>query len=311
MVNNSHLKGNASDSMKKPKLQAKKKTTKVARGSKKKGPRFSREARERARGCVDPFSDCAAGCKMMSEENQRTFTYTSLGRSTLTTNASGAAGKWFHPGLKKHLASGTVVGADIPTWGTAVDLPEVASIDSIAGKYRIVCAGLHVFSSCSSNEAKGIVMVSTGTGTVPQPGYNVDSMLYDEVVSDSLLGFDKVFIFKRLATAQVGHYEPVVSTLPHEGWDSITVTVTGCAASTNVLGFEWIYHMELLPDPITIGARVADPPPVIPPGAAQLMSAAAKKLPFGADSSAWSGIVDKVFNMDNLLLAGELALAIL
>lgn len=275
--------------------------------------KFSREDLHMIKGCVDPFSDCAVGCKLVSSDSSRTFTYTVRGKiGAITTDANGAAAAWAHPGIINTVARHDTITAGVVTWLARGNVPEAASLQGIAGKYRIVCAGVHIFASCNTDEAKGIVSVTTGNyGTSPTPSYNIDSYSYEEVYTDSLFGFDRVFGFRRLSPAQVANFEDITITEPHSGWNSITVSVSGGTASTSVLNMEYIWHIELQPDPISIGSRLADPPKPVKPGLELATANVNKELPFGSTKSGWSSVVETLITPENILSLGSYALGML
>jgi len=300
MVANKNKKGGkveqktkVSDSMQKP----------MPRTKKKKATRRPKKGNDAAKsmilGCVDPFSDCAVGCKMVSSDTSRTFTYTVRGKiSAVTTDANGAAAVWIQPGIEQCLArSFTIVGGIVTAWALPPgDIPEAASIQAIAAKYRVVCAGVHVFANCNTNEAKGTVMVTTSHNSlaVPTPSYNLSSYSYEEVQTDSLFGFDRYYGFRRLSPAQVANFESTTIALPHSGWNGITISITGGTASTALLEVEYVFHIELQPEPISIAARIADPPKEAPPGLDLAISNANKRVPFGDTITGWISTVEDI-----------------
>jgi len=265
------------------------------------------------KGCVDPFGDCAVGCKLMSSDSSRTFTYTVRGKiGAITTDAAGSCAAWAHPGVLNVAARNSTITGPLVTWLARGNVPEAASLTAIAGKYRVVCGGVHIFSSCNTDEAKGIVSVTTGNyGTGPTNNYDIDSYAYEEVHTDSLFGFDKVFGFRRLSPAQVANFEDIATTEPHSGWNSITVSVSGGTPSTSVLTMEYIWHIELQPDPITIGSRLADPPKPMKPGMDLAVANINKELPFGGSKSVWQEAVEGLVTAENLYSLGSYALGFL
>lgn len=295
MARKNESKNKVTDTMKRP-MQTKKKK----KSSSKTTPRSGKGSAVKTMilGCIDPFADCATGCKMVSSDSSRTFTYTVKGKlSAITTDANGAAAVWLQPGLDQCLARHNTIAAGIVTvWALpAGGVAELASLQAIAGKYRVVCAGIHVFSNCNTNEAKGTIQVTTGNyGLVPIPSYDLNSFTYEEVQTDSLFGFDRYYGFRRLSPAQTANFELTTVTAPHSGWNGITVSITGGTASTALLEVEYVFHVELQPDPITVGARIADPPKTALPGLALAISNANKKAPFGDTISGWVSTMEQV-----------------
>lgn len=218
-------------------------------------------------GAVDPFCTMACGCKMMDKTSSRVFTYSSKFDAGLGTDANGNAARFFTPGINDVTAGYSSITAGVVTWAAATNLPEATSLVATAAKYRIVSAGIRVYSTAAPTNASGTVKVCTiksDTSVAAPTGFNVDSFLYEEVDVGSLYQFDRSYVFRDCGTEKA-LFEDTSSTDGHAGWNSFVVCVTGGAASTTVLKVEVTIHYELQPEPITIYSRLADPPaPHIP-----------------------------------------------
>lgn len=304
-----------------PRSNGSEKKKKQPKAMKRKGkPRGSTQLRSMLRGCVDPFSTDAVGCKCITDDTHRTMTYTVRGRETMTTNPEGTGAFWFQPGVYGTSSYSNPVSGICTVWTDPAPVPESVSITNFAAKYRVVCAGLHVFAQSSLAESQGIVQITTETysddafGT-PQPvrDYNINSQSYPEVVTDSLMGFDKYVTFKRPSHGQYTVYEPLdgISVKAKAGWAGITISVSGGAPAAAVICVEYIYHLELLPDPIGIGSRIADPPSLQPPVLKSAVATAARLVPFVADTSDWQKTVTDIIESPLLWRAGEAMLTLL
>lgn len=237
----------------------------------------------------DPTCQSACGAKMMGKDSSRTFSFTHKSVVTLTTNSSGKTATWLSPGIEGVMSVPSVLGAgNVVTWDTATDLPEAASLQASASSYRVVSAGFRLFSTASPTNSSGRVQVTqtnvTGDGT--PTGFDVTSLLYEEVNTDSLYAYDKTFCFRREG-AEAEIFEPASNTSPHDGWNGIVISITGAAASTAVMQLELTFNLELQPDPITIYSRMADPPAKHVPVLESAIANVSKHITFGGDTETW------------------------
>lgn len=215
-------------------------------------------------GMVDPFCESACGCKLMDDADSRTFSYTSKSRVTVTTDANGRSAKFITPSVDDYASGGTLTGSVVSSWAAPANLPETASIRDAAVGYRVVSAGVRIYSSVAADKAAGIVMVTTmpkdPNNIGPPAGFDISSLSYEEVTSDSLYGFDKSFVFSSLGTSKRKFISTAASTEANPFWNGIVVAVDGAEVSTTVLHCEVTIHLELQPAILTLYARLADPP---------------------------------------------------
>lgn len=215
-------------------------------------------------GMVDPFCESACGCKLMDDADSRTFSYTSKSRVTVFTNSSGKSAKFITPSVDDYASGGTLTGDVVTSWATPVNLPETGSIRGAAVAYRVVSAGVRIYSSVAADQAAGVVMVTTmpkdPDNIGPPANFDISSLSYEEVTSDSLYGFDKSFVFSSLGTSKRKFVSTAAGTKANPFWNGIVVAVDGAVAATTVLHCEVTVHLELQPAILTLYSRLADPP---------------------------------------------------
>lgn len=237
----------------------------------------------------DPVCPQACGSKMMGQDTSRTFSFTSKSVITLTTQAGGEAARFFTPGIESITAVHTGIVSDVVTWGPASDLPEASALQASGTSYRVVSAALRVFSIAAPTNSSGRVQVTQvntqGAGT--PTGFNVASLLYEEVDTDSLYAFDKTYVFRREG-AEASTFESTTSNVGHRGWNGLVVSVTGGPTNLPVLQFEVTYNLEIQPDPITVYSHIADPPARHVPALEAAVANVSRIIPMGGDSESWS-----------------------
>lgn len=237
----------------------------------------------------DPTCPSACGAKMMGQDSSRTFSFTHKSILTLTSDANGHGARWFTPGINDYTSvHSSITAGGVVTFAAATDLPEATSLIATAHSYRVVSAAIRVFSIAAPTASSGRVqVVQTQTGEAVPVGYDITSLLYEEVDTDSLYAFDKTYVFRREG-AEASAFHAASSATGHPGWNGIVISVDGVPASTAVLQFEVTYHFELQPDPITIYSRLADPPAKHIPALEAAIANVSRNTPMGGDSESWS-----------------------
>lgn len=233
-------------------------------------------------GEVDPFCSGACGCQMMDGNSSRVFTYTSKSAFAVQVDASGNGVKYFTPGIQRvAVGASAVTAGGAVTWGTPADLPDFTGLEDLVDSYRVVSAGLRIYSNVASDDAAGRVIVAAistpNGGVLAAADFNLLSLQYEEVTTDSVYAFDKKFIFRQTGT-DARAFQPMATATAKVGWNSLVVGVAGGAASVSPLICELTVHYEFQPVPITVLARLAKQPVIAPPKITSLVQTSQNKL---------------------------------
>jgi len=233
---------------------------------------------------VNPFSSKACGCHTMDGSGSKVFTYSSTSIYSVSTDGNGDGAKYFVPGVQDVVTGASTITGSVVSWTSPEsNLPESASLIGSGSMFRIVSAGIRVYSTASADKAAGRVVVATtapDSNGAPPGGFDLASLLYEEVDTDSIYGYDKSFIFRNHGT---GHlvFQDLAENAPKDGWNAFVVGVTGAQTGYNPLSVELTIHMEIQPDPISIYARLASTPTVAPPAITALVHKARGALEMG------------------------------
>jgi len=256
-------------------------------------------------GQVDPFCDMAC-CPMLSKNTMPTLSYSVKGVVKVTTDANGNGAAWVTPGVQSCLAIASTIdnATGIVTWAASTNTPEAASIAAAFYRYRVVCAGLHIYSSCNANESAGTVQTAQVRELIA--GYDIFSLAYPEVHRERLYEYDQYIRFQQGGSARE-EFQGITGA--HSGTPGIFVSVTGAAATTTVLEIEYVFNVELLPDLGNFVSRMAKPAAPHVPGAESIVSNASLMVPTHTSSKAAAsgGILKYIENAVNGIGLAEVA----
>jgi len=270
----------------KPKAKGKKKSTRKQSGPSR---RIHPVDAKMVRGCANPFSHDAEGCRLLSGTSTKSFTMDSTGRSGFSADANGHGAFWITPAVYGQRAGTASITAGAVTFAATSNIPEATQLNTFTGHYRVVCAGIRVFSSVNLDAAKGLVQVAavaqSSTQVPPAAGlYQIDSVQYERFDDGPLYGFDRTYLFPRESAAHIANFELIGSA--HTGWVPLVISCTGATAGATVY-VEWITHLEFQPLLNTIGARLAESAQDPRPHVNDAVTAIVQKVPFGVETESW------------------------
>lgn len=231
-------------------------------------------------GLTDPFCMHAMGAKFPDNSSVRTLPFSFKGVHTITTNAGGYAGLMFNPSYKFQPICLPVA---LDAGGLAVNWHEslvFAPITGVMG-YRIVSAGFRLKHMCTPLTASGIVRVRSWQSTYTNSysaltlgSYNCSN--HADIPLQDLKDF--AAIITRTAQMPQTFYNVIddiniLEARRLNGFNPISIFVTGAPPNTTVIDLEYVVNYELVFDEDTGLQQAATPPP---PANSLITNAAAK-----------------------------------
>ena len=273
--------------MKSAKTNTRRKSQPAKRSTKPKPPPPARKSGPSAAlvshlcGLTDPFCTHANGAKYPDDSSARTLAYQYHGRTTINSDANGAASMLFLPNyVYQPFVSGTVV-AGVTTWGAMT-----TSGGTVSGveKFRIVSMGIRLRRISPPLTSSGMVRVRTIAAELGTTFQSMDCASYarSESMDIALQDCSCVsIIFAHSSQMPQRFYLPADVT-PDTGvinWTSpgflpVTVAIDGAPASTGMLDVEFFVNYEFTFDEGSAMGLLATPAPP----ANTLLTAAASKV---------------------------------
>lgn len=196
----------------------------------------------------DPFCPASRNAKWPDGTSGNTMTEQFRGNHTLTTLALGNAAITFCPTAPMGFMVGATSTTSTVTFQTAYTTYKAASMLATHGtNYRVVSFGVIIRAVASANTSAGLVTFgTTGTHMPVSSILTYGTELYDEVEIKAIQpGMEFAWISQPRGPAARDFVAQSIGTTPNASpFTSLVVEVTGCAASTNVLNFEWFMNLE-------------------------------------------------------------------
>jgi len=273
----------------KPHKKKPKKKVRKARPPVQKRLRFDRREYDIALQCINPFDHSSDGCRLMYGSSSKTFSYAVRGRIGAGRFSTGDGARWVHPGITDCIAGPSSITADVVSWAAASDITEAASLTPLAKNFRVVCAGIRVFTNVPYDaDGTGLIQVAAVPGASSPTGYKTTSTAYEYVDDGPMYGFDRTYLFPRESPGAVSKFSTTDD--PHLGWQGMVVSWTGMeqTARSNVVFIDYVWHLELEPEILSVGARLAEKPAPAMPKIANAVVNAVRDAPFGVQTESWT-----------------------
>jgi hypothetical protein len=156
----------------------------------------------------------------------------------------------------------TYTGSTVATWNAYFDAPNATDLTTEFSRYRVVSAGVRVFSIVAPLSASGSVVVQVSRNAAESP--DITSYAYEEVYHTPLKGADLVWVTK--PAEEFDHYRDITYGGAYIHSSVAYISVYGGPATTPVIGLEWILNLELIPKADTYAAQLTtDAAPHVPP----------------------------------------------
>lgn len=262
-----------SSSMTKPKVvnkkQKKKSSTALVAQPKVRKP--SADLLHAVCGLTDPFCTHAVGAKYPDPSSLRTLPFSRRLRAVLSSDSAGVENILFFPQLScwSAPASLTYVGNAVTAWEGLGAVPYISG----AIAYRIVSCGVKIKHICAPLTASGTVHVrsfavdnGSSVVAVDTTTYNCASSI-DVPIQDA----DEIVVALQHTTQMpqvfytVASDSTTVAGATCRGFAPITISLSGCPASTPMVSVEFFTHFELVFDDSSELSQVATPSPPFNP----------------------------------------------
>jgi len=205
---------------------------------------------------LDPFCPHAEGAKLYDRDSSKTFAIQVKSYQGLNTDANGKGAMEVNASLNDSFTTAsTITGDAVTAWNAYSTADGYSSIDATFNKYRIVSWGVRVYCSAKATESQGTLILATASDS--GISFNVASSSYEEVMRFPLYGADVYWISK--AQSYTATKFEAIATAVSNDWNHLYIGLDNCQASSNVLGIEIVYNLELQVDPLDFFSRATTP----------------------------------------------------
>jgi hypothetical protein len=171
-----------------------------------------------------------------------------------------------HPNFAYRTAA-TFTGTSVNTWNTTVKIPDYTTLATLYDEFRIVSYGVRLFCQANPTESKGTLLLATLNELPVSP--DIEGSLYAEYDRVAISECDANWIGRRVGS-QSAQWNSFADTTNFD-MTTLFVGITGCTASTAVLGVEIVINYELSPIQGTAATHVATPSPPSNPAVAHVV----------------------------------------
>lgn len=240
------------------------------------------QAIEHVAGLVNPFSQQSRQQKIHDANSSKTFTFTSVTKVQIPTNAAGGGYAQFNPTLNtvaKWLKGDTLTNAGdggneinvSPDWGSS-HITEYDDLVSSGARFRIVSWGIRLLSLENALDAKGQVLIREMDYNAVS-GTEVDTYTDNYMMVPVTHNMDLAIIpnhvgesYQTFIPMDVQYNTLLTNNAIDPGYKSIHISLFGLTAGNGTptspphLTAEIVMNLEILPLISSIGMRLATPP---------------------------------------------------
>jgi hypothetical protein len=200
---------------------------------------------EAAHGLVNPFSQAAVGLKIPDDDSSRSVAVTLRDRGTLPTDSNGAAALAFAPSIyQERLQAASMASGVITFTGSYDSVTDYTAMSDAFNTYRLVAWGVRLIDIEPALNASGTIRLITVPAR-PNGGstFSYESGLFEEVEDFALAQADLTWISKPIGVTWKEYFS-VDSGNTDLPWNKLVVVIDGAVASTTVLRYEVVLHLE-------------------------------------------------------------------
>jgi hypothetical protein len=198
---------------------------------------------EATHGLINPFSASAVGMKVPDDDSSRSVAVTLRDRGLITTSGNGDRAVAFLPSFDDARLASSSITSGVATFNATYDsAADTTAIQDAFDTYRLVSWGVRLIDIEPALNASGTLrLITVPAAPDVDTTFGYESGLFEEVEDFALAQADVTWVSKPIGVTWKEYFNTVGSILP---WNTLVVVVDGAVASTNVIRFEVVYHLE-------------------------------------------------------------------